>query len=96
MAATAVNLVDHVIPRVPGRQWVLSLPMGIRYLIAYDSKLQAAVLGVFVRVGMQRLAHKNDEDRPGLPDEDTPMTAVAAVSMHACRRCRARQRSQAA
>jgi len=49
MAATAAHLVDHVIPRVPVRQWVLSLPMGIRYLIAYDSKLQTAVLGVFVR-----------------------------------------------
>lgn len=27
MAQTAVHLVDHVIPHVPARQWVLSLPI---------------------------------------------------------------------
>jgi hypothetical protein len=27
MAQTAVHLLDHVIPNVPVRQWVLSLPM---------------------------------------------------------------------
>jgi len=28
MAETAAHLVDHVIPRVPVRQWVLSFPIG--------------------------------------------------------------------
>jgi len=34
MAQTAAHLVDHVIPRVPVRQWVLSLPIPLRLLLA--------------------------------------------------------------
>ena len=30
MAQTAAHLVDHVIPQVPVRQWVLSLPIPLR------------------------------------------------------------------
>jgi hypothetical protein len=30
MSQTAVHLVDHVIPHVPVRQWVLSLPIPLR------------------------------------------------------------------
>jgi len=36
--------------RVPVRQWVLSLPYEIRYRLAWDGKLIAAVLAVFLRV----------------------------------------------
>lgn len=36
MAETAANLTDHVIPEVPVRQWVNSLPHAIRYRLAYD------------------------------------------------------------
>jgi len=46
---TAAFLVDHVIPVVPVRQWVLSLPIALRYKLAYDSKLAAEVLQIFVR-----------------------------------------------
>jgi hypothetical protein len=49
MAETAAHLVDNVVPRVPVRQWVLSLPLQIRYLVAYDSRLLTAVLGVVTR-----------------------------------------------
>ena len=31
------------------RQWVLSLPFRLRYLLAWDHKLARAVLGVYVR-----------------------------------------------
>ena len=34
MAQTAAHLVDHIIPQVPVRQWVLSLPIPLRYLLA--------------------------------------------------------------
>ena len=34
MAQTAAHLVDHVIPRVPVRQWALSLPIPLRLLLA--------------------------------------------------------------
>jgi len=49
MADTAAHLVDRVLPKVPVRQWVLSLPFGLRYRLAYDSNLTNAVLSVFVR-----------------------------------------------
>ncbi|MEW6755716.1 MAG: transposase [Candidatus Latescibacterota bacterium] len=50
MADSAAHLVDHVLPHVPVRQWVLSLPFEIRYRLAWDGHLLSAVLGVFVRV----------------------------------------------
>ena len=34
MAETAALLVDDVLPRQPVRQWVLSLPFALRYLLA--------------------------------------------------------------
>jgi hypothetical protein len=49
MADTAAHLVDRVLPEVPVRQWVLSLPFALRYRLAYDAPLTSAVLGLFVR-----------------------------------------------
>ncbi len=34
MAERAAHLVDHVLPDVPIRQWVLSVPHHLRYLLA--------------------------------------------------------------
>jgi hypothetical protein len=51
MADTSARLVDDTFPEnVPVRQWVLSLPIQIRYRLAYDGKLLSEVLGVFLRV----------------------------------------------
>ena len=45
MSATAAHLVDHVLPRrVPVRQWVLSLPRWLRYVLPYDAERTSAVL----------------------------------------------------
>jgi hypothetical protein len=49
MAGAAAHLVDRVIPDVPVRQWVLSLPYALRYRLAFDAQLLSEVLGVFVR-----------------------------------------------
>jgi len=49
MADTAAHLVDRVLPEVPIRQWVLTLPYPLRYRCAYDAKLASAVLRAFVR-----------------------------------------------
>jgi hypothetical protein len=49
MADSAAFLVDRVLPVVPVRQWVLSLPIALRYKLAYDSQLAAEVLQLFVR-----------------------------------------------
>ena len=50
MAQTAAHLVDHVIPHVPVRQWVLSLPIALRLLLAAQPKLVTPVLQVVHRV----------------------------------------------
>lgn len=49
MASTAVHLVEQVIPPVPVRQWVLSLPIPLRYLLASHPQLLSPVLNVVNR-----------------------------------------------
>jgi hypothetical protein len=49
MADTAAHLVDRVLPHVPVRQWVLSLPWALRYRLACDASLASAVLNCFLR-----------------------------------------------
>jgi hypothetical protein len=49
MAARAAHLVDHVFPRVQVRQWVLSVPHRLRYVLAWDHALCRAVVAVAVR-----------------------------------------------
>jgi hypothetical protein len=44
-----VVLVDHVFPEVSVRQWVLSLPHRVRYLLARHPRLCREVRGVFAR-----------------------------------------------
>jgi len=43
MADTAAHLVDRVLPEVRTRQWALTLPYTLRFLMAYDSKLISAI-----------------------------------------------------
>ena len=50
MVETAAHLVDHVIPRVPVRQWVLSFPIPLRVLFAAHPHLLTAVLQIIHRV----------------------------------------------
>ena len=49
MAEVAAHLVDHAFPEVPVRQWVLSLPHAVRYLLARRPVLCREVRGIFVR-----------------------------------------------
>jgi hypothetical protein len=49
MAAGAAELVDHILPQVPIRQWVLSLPHALRYRLAWDHTLCRAVLTIYTR-----------------------------------------------
>ena len=49
MAERAAHLVDAVLPTVPVRQWVLTVPHRLRYRLAFDHTLCRAVVGVFVR-----------------------------------------------
>lgn len=48
MAEASANLVDHVLPRVPLRQFVFTVPFELRARLAYDGKLLGAVGRIFV------------------------------------------------
>jgi hypothetical protein len=45
----ASHLVDRVIPVVPVRQWVLTLPYPLRYRCAWDARLTSEILRAFLR-----------------------------------------------
>jgi hypothetical protein len=49
MADCASQLVDHVLPIAPYRQWTLSLPYDVRLRIGYDNKRVGDVLALFLR-----------------------------------------------
>lgn len=63
MAETAAFLMDQVFPKVPIRQWVLSFPFPLRYLMASNSKVQSAILAITLRVitGLMRKKAKGRE-----------------------------------
>jgi len=48
MCDFSARLVDRVIPRVPVRQWVLTVPHGLRAKLAYDPTLTTVVLRHFI------------------------------------------------
>ena len=78
MAERAAHLVDHVLPVVPVRQWVLSLPHRLRYLLAWDHALCRAVTGVFVRAVLGSLRRR--ARRRGAPDGRPSTDAQGAPS----------------
>jgi len=45
----SIHLVDNVLPHAPYRQWTLSFPMPLRFLLAKDARLFSRVLSLFVR-----------------------------------------------
>ncbi len=49
MVEAAAHLVEHVIPDVPVRQWVVSFPWRLRYLLALDAELCREARKVFLR-----------------------------------------------
>ncbi len=55
MADTAARWVEHVLPAVPYRQWVISLPTVLRYRLAWDPELTTEVLTIFQRAIGARL-----------------------------------------
>ena len=66
MSDTAAHLVEDVLPHFPVRQWVLSFPHRVRYLLAYHPRLCAAVRRIFVRVVLSWLEER--AEREGISD----------------------------
>ena len=63
MADTAAHLLDRVFPDVPVRQWVLTLPVALRYRMAFDSGLTAEVHRAFIRTLFASLRRRAREHR---------------------------------
>jgi hypothetical protein len=49
MTEGAAHLVESVLPGVPFRQWVLTVPFDLRYVLAWNRELRTAVLNAFIR-----------------------------------------------
>jgi len=76
MAETAAHLTDHVFPRLPVRQWVLSVPKRLRYFMQRDGVVLNMVLRIFLRVIEQSLcAHC-----PGAARADRAHLHIGAVA----------------
>ncbi len=56
LSELAAHLVDRVLPRVPIRQWVFTVPVPVRYQLAFDAGFTRTVLRVCLRTvfGWQR------------------------------------------
>jgi len=74
MSRSAAHLVDHVIPRVPVRQWVLSLPIPLRLLLAAQPVLMTPVLQV-----VHRLITRHLLEQTGLKADEADSGAVTLI-----------------
>ena len=72
MCEVAAHLTDHVLPHVPARQWVLSVPKRLRPYLHHDVHVAGAVLQIFLRAIRTTLRRTS----PGAP----PDAQVGAVS----------------
>jgi len=59
VAETAAHLVDQVVPPLPVRQWVLSVPKRPRYFPEREPAAVTAVLHIFLRVVEAHLRHSS-------------------------------------
>ena len=55
MVEAAAHLTDHIFPRLPVRQWVLSVPKRLRYFMQRDGAVLNMVLRICLRVVEQSL-----------------------------------------
>jgi hypothetical protein len=65
MAQGAANLVDDLLPRVPVRQWVLSMPMRVRLALTFRPDLVQRALAIVVR-RLQAYYQKKTSGQTGL------------------------------
>jgi hypothetical protein len=76
MVETAAHLCDHVFPRLPVRQWVLSVPKRLRYFMQRDGAVLNMVLRIFLRVISQSLQTHS----PGAANVDKAAKHIGAVA----------------
>ena len=76
MVETAAHLTDHVFPRLPVRQWVLSVPKRLRYFMQRDGAVLNMVLRIFLRVIAQSLQTHS----PGVAQVDKAALHIGAIA----------------
>jgi hypothetical protein len=76
MVETAAHLTDHVFPRLPVRQWVLSVPKRLRYFLQRDGAVLNMVLRIFLRVIAQSLQSCS----PGAAQVDKATLHIGAIA----------------
>jgi len=74
MTERAAHLVDAVLPWVPVRQWVLTLPYRLRYQLAWNHGLSRAVLRVYTRA--LRDLYRRDARTRGIAGGQTGMVTA--------------------
>jgi hypothetical protein len=72
MCEVAAHLTDHVLPHVPARQWVLSVPKRLRPYLHHDVRVASAVLQILLRAIRTTLRRSS----PGAP----PRAQLGAVT----------------
>jgi hypothetical protein len=77
MVETAAHLTDHVFPRLPVRQWVLSVPKRLRYFMQRDGAVLNMVLRIFLRVIAQSL----QSNSPGAAQLDKAALHIGAIAL---------------
>ena len=76
MVETAAHPTDHVFPRLPVRQWVLSVPKRLRYFMQRDG----AVLGMVLRIFLRVIAQSLQDHSPGAASVDKATLQIGAVA----------------
>ncbi len=86
MAEAAAHLVDHVIPTVPVRQWVLSFPIPLRSLFAVHPELLAPILQIIHRAIatflFQQTGQKRDQAATGAVTLIQRFGSAANLNIH--------------
>ena len=82
MADMAVHLEQEVFPEAPVRQWVCSMPWGIRAVLGYDRKLCADVVSAFMGEVSRSLKHRAKREL-GLASVSLAHTGAVAVVQRA-------------
>ena len=65
MVETAAHMIDHVLPRVPYRQWVLSVPKRVRWHLREKPEVISGLLKVFLRAVETTIRQQSSGAPPG-------------------------------
>ena len=77
MCATAANLVEHVLPPAPLRQWVLTFPFAWRRRLGYDGRLLGALTRIFVKTVLAFYRRRMAEE--GAPGQGRGQSGAVVV-----------------